>query len=180
MVMSTESLSKSATLQSLIHRRDKVLAVLHPPTAAHARIMEKAGCEALFVGTGGVVGAYTGLAEVGTAIRVLPMGTRIDLPMFRDESGVWRRAITLPDACRPAASTPDKAALRRRIIMPRREFSSSDDVLLRRAGRSLMEITVERQRDRDAIAEEAVGQRHVSGLPDAVRNCPATCKVVRI
>jgi hypothetical protein len=31
------------------------------------------------------------------AIRVLPMGTRIDLPMFRDESGVWRRAITLPD-----------------------------------------------------------------------------------
>ena len=27
----------------------------------------KAGCEALFVGTGGVVGAYTGLADVGTA-----------------------------------------------------------------------------------------------------------------
>jgi 2-methylisocitrate lyase-like PEP mutase family enzyme len=51
--------SKSAHLQVLIHRRDKVLAVLHPPTAAHARIMEKAGCEALFVGTGGVVGAYT-------------------------------------------------------------------------------------------------------------------------
>ena len=44
--------SKSAHLQDLIHRRDKVLAVLHPPTAAHARIMEKAGCEALFVGTG--------------------------------------------------------------------------------------------------------------------------------
>ena len=94
--MSTESLSKSAPLQSLIHRRDKVLAVLHPPTAAHARIMEKAGCEALFVGTGGVVGAYTGLAEVGTAIRVLPMGTRFDLPMFRDESGVWRRRLRYP------------------------------------------------------------------------------------
>jgi hypothetical protein len=31
------------------------------------------------------------------AIRVLPMGTRIDLLMFRDETGVWRRAITLPD-----------------------------------------------------------------------------------
>ena len=46
---------------------DKVLAVLHPPSAAHARIMEKAGCEALFVSTGGVVGAYTGLADVGTA-----------------------------------------------------------------------------------------------------------------
>lgn len=61
------SLTRSAQLQSLIHRRDKVLAVLHPPSAAHARIMEKAGCEALFVGTGGVVGAYTGLADVGTA-----------------------------------------------------------------------------------------------------------------
>ena len=65
--MSTKAESKSKRLQELIHRRDKVLAVLHPPTAAHARIMEKAGCEALFVGTGGVVGAYTGLADVGTA-----------------------------------------------------------------------------------------------------------------
>src|SRR5436305_4587286 len=59
--------SRTARLRELIHRRDKVLAVLHPPTAAHARIMERAGCEALFVGTGGVVGAYTGLADVGTA-----------------------------------------------------------------------------------------------------------------
>jgi 2-methylisocitrate lyase-like PEP mutase family enzyme len=59
--------STSGNLQELIHRRDKVLAVLHPPTAAHARIMERAGCEALFVGTGGVVGAYTGMADVGTA-----------------------------------------------------------------------------------------------------------------
>ncbi len=57
----------TARLQQLIHRQGKVLAVLHPPTAAHARIMERAGCEALFVGTGGVVGAYTGLADVGTA-----------------------------------------------------------------------------------------------------------------
>src|SRR5262249_62433055 len=40
---------------------------LPPPSAAHARIMEEAGCETLFVGTGGVVGAYTGLADVGTA-----------------------------------------------------------------------------------------------------------------
>jgi 2-methylisocitrate lyase-like PEP mutase family enzyme len=61
------SRSPTARLQELIHRRDKVLAVLHPPSAAHARIMERAGCEALFVGTGGVVGAYTGLADVGTA-----------------------------------------------------------------------------------------------------------------
>src|SRR5438046_8678621 len=59
--------SPSARLQQLIHRRDKVLAVLHPPTAAHARIMERAGCEAPFAGSGGVVGAYTGLADVGTA-----------------------------------------------------------------------------------------------------------------
>ena len=59
--------SRSARLRELIYRRDKVLAVLHPPSAAHARIMEKAGCEALFVGTGGVVGAYTGLADVGAA-----------------------------------------------------------------------------------------------------------------
>src|SRR5580704_7093099 len=65
--MSANSASKSANLQTLIHRRDKVLAVLHPPTAAHARIMEKAGYGGLFVGTGGVVGAYTGLADVGTA-----------------------------------------------------------------------------------------------------------------
>jgi 2-methylisocitrate lyase-like PEP mutase family enzyme len=57
---------KTERLQTLIHRKDKVLAVLHPPTAAHGRIMEKAGCEAGFVGTGGVVGAYTGLADVGT------------------------------------------------------------------------------------------------------------------
>src|SRR5712672_3046595 len=61
--------SPSARLQELIHRRDRVLAILHPPTAAHARIMESAGCEALFVGTGGVVGADTGLADVGTATK---------------------------------------------------------------------------------------------------------------
>src|SRR5713101_4228593 len=59
--------SKSARLQELIHRTDRVLVVLHPPSAAHARLMEQAGCEAAFVGTGGVVGAYTGLADVGAA-----------------------------------------------------------------------------------------------------------------
>jgi hypothetical protein len=26
-----------------------------------------------------------------------PMGTRVDLPVFRDENGVWQRAITFPD-----------------------------------------------------------------------------------
>ena len=61
-----KSTEKTARLRELIHRKDKVLAVLHPPTAAHARVMEKAGCEAGFVGTGGVVGTYTGMADVGT------------------------------------------------------------------------------------------------------------------
>jgi 2-methylisocitrate lyase-like PEP mutase family enzyme len=59
--------SKSRRLQELIHRKDKVLAVIHPPSAMHGRIMEKAGCEAGFVGTNGVVGTYTGLSDVGTA-----------------------------------------------------------------------------------------------------------------
>ena len=54
-------------LKELIHRAGKVLVVLHPPTATHARIMEQAGCEAGFVGTSGVVGSYTGLSDVGTA-----------------------------------------------------------------------------------------------------------------
>lgn len=60
-------LKATTRLRSLIHRKDKVLVVLHPPTATHARIMEQAGCEAGFVGTSGVVGSYTGLADVGTA-----------------------------------------------------------------------------------------------------------------
>src|SRR6516162_5190697 len=59
--------SPGARLSELIHRKDRVLAVLHTPSAALARIMELAGCEAGFVGTSGVVGAYTGLADVGTA-----------------------------------------------------------------------------------------------------------------
>jgi 2-methylisocitrate lyase-like PEP mutase family enzyme len=54
-------------LKQLIHRQGKVLSVMHPPTAALARIMECSGCEALFVGTSGVVGGYTGMSDVGTA-----------------------------------------------------------------------------------------------------------------
>lgn len=57
--------SKGTRLRALLERKDRVLVVLHPPTAAHARIMARAGCEVGFVGTGGVVGAYTGLADVG-------------------------------------------------------------------------------------------------------------------
>lgn len=56
----------TARLRALINRTARVLSVLHPPSASLARIMEQAGCEVGFVGTGGVVGAYTGLADVGT------------------------------------------------------------------------------------------------------------------
>jgi 2-methylisocitrate lyase-like PEP mutase family enzyme len=63
----TDNESASARLQKLIHRQGRVLSVMHPPSATLARIMEKSGCEALFVGTGGVVGAYTGMSDVGTA-----------------------------------------------------------------------------------------------------------------
>ena len=54
-------------LKRLIHRQGRVLSVMHPPTAALARIMEHSGCEVLFVGTSAVVGGYTGMADVGTA-----------------------------------------------------------------------------------------------------------------
>jgi 2-methylisocitrate lyase-like PEP mutase family enzyme len=59
--------SRGNRLRELLARKNKVLSVLHPPTAALARVMEKAGCEAGFVGTSAVVGGYTGLADVGTA-----------------------------------------------------------------------------------------------------------------
>ena len=65
--MPITSQDKTKRLQELIHRTGKVLTVLHTPTAAHARIMEQAGCEAAFVGTSGVVGTYTGMSDVGTA-----------------------------------------------------------------------------------------------------------------
>src|SRR6202789_227082 len=66
MTQQTSSESPAARLRRLINRKDRVLCVLHPPSATLARIMEKAGCEVGFVGTGGVAGAYTGLADVGT------------------------------------------------------------------------------------------------------------------
>ena len=65
--MASASNPKAKRLRELLARRDRVLTVLHPPTAALARIMEQAGCEAGFVGTSAVVGGYTGLADVGTA-----------------------------------------------------------------------------------------------------------------
>ena len=60
-------MNATTRLKQLIHRQGQVLSVMHPPTAALARIMERSGCEALFVGTSGVVGGYTGMADVGTA-----------------------------------------------------------------------------------------------------------------
>ncbi|MCH8898126.1 MAG: isocitrate lyase/PEP mutase family protein [Chloroflexi bacterium] len=57
----------TAKLQELIHRQDRVLTVMHPPSASLARVMETAGAEAGFVGTSGVVGAYTGMEDLGTA-----------------------------------------------------------------------------------------------------------------
>src|SRR5438477_5772599 len=65
--VASTSNAKSRRLRELLARKDRVLSVLHPPTAALARIMEQAGCEAGFVGTSAVVGGYTGLADVGTA-----------------------------------------------------------------------------------------------------------------
>ena len=61
-----DAIRPATRLRQLINRNDRVLSVLHPPNAACARIMEQAGCEVGFVGTGGVVGAYTGLADVGS------------------------------------------------------------------------------------------------------------------
>ena len=63
-----ESISRvqAAKLRKLIHRKDKVLAVMHPPAVTYGRIMEMAGCEAGFVGTNSVGGAMMGLADVGT------------------------------------------------------------------------------------------------------------------
>jgi 2-methylisocitrate lyase-like PEP mutase family enzyme len=57
----------TARLQELIYRKDRVLAVMHPPSASLAKVMEAAGAEAGFVGTSGVVGSYTGMEDVGTA-----------------------------------------------------------------------------------------------------------------
>lgn len=64
--MESLSRARAARLRELINRKDRVLAVMHPPAATYARIMEMAGCEAGFVGTNSVVGSYTGLADVGT------------------------------------------------------------------------------------------------------------------
>ena len=55
----------STRLRALLARNDRVLAVLGVPNAFHATIMEEAGCEAAFVGTGITGGNYTALADTG-------------------------------------------------------------------------------------------------------------------
>lgn len=53
------------TLKELVTRPNKILSVMHFPSAGLARIMESAGAEAGFVGTSGVVGNITGMADLG-------------------------------------------------------------------------------------------------------------------
>src|SRR2546428_1926564 len=55
----------SSRLRSLLARDDRVLAVLGTPNAFHAQIMEAAGCEAAFIGTGITGGNYTAFADTG-------------------------------------------------------------------------------------------------------------------
>ena len=55
----------STRLRSLLAREDRVLAVLGTPNAFHAQIMEAAGCEAAFVGTGITGGNYTAFPDTG-------------------------------------------------------------------------------------------------------------------
>jgi len=55
----------STRLRSLLARDDRVLAVLGTPNAFHAQIMEAAGCEAAFVGTGITGGNYTAFPDTG-------------------------------------------------------------------------------------------------------------------
>jgi len=57
----------TAQLRSLLRRSERVLTVMHTPSAGLARAMAAAGAEAGFVGTAGVVGAYTGMEDVGVA-----------------------------------------------------------------------------------------------------------------
>ncbi|MBO0884361.1 MAG: isocitrate lyase/PEP mutase family protein [Mycobacterium sp.] len=54
-------------LRELLRRTDRVLSVMHTPSAGLARVMQEAGAEVGFVGTAGVVGAYTGMEDVGVA-----------------------------------------------------------------------------------------------------------------
>ncbi|MBI2987546.1 MAG: isocitrate lyase/PEP mutase family protein [Deltaproteobacteria bacterium] len=73
-------------LKKLLHRKDKVLAVLGAPNAFHARIMEASGVEACFVGTNITGGNHTGLPDLG----VLSMSECVEI-------GKWiARSVKIP------------------------------------------------------------------------------------
>jgi 2-methylisocitrate lyase-like PEP mutase family enzyme len=57
--------SQGRKLKDLLARPGIVLAVLGTPDAGSARIMETAGVEAAFIGTGITGGRYTGLGDTG-------------------------------------------------------------------------------------------------------------------
>jgi 2-methylisocitrate lyase-like PEP mutase family enzyme len=57
--------SRGKQLRELLARPGKVLAVLGTPDAGTAKIMESAGVEAAFIGTGITGGRYTGLGDTG-------------------------------------------------------------------------------------------------------------------
>jgi len=70
--------SKSARLQERIHRTDRVLVVLHPPSAAHARIMSLAVFALAFVGT--VVSETVG-ANAGLGYQIALAGSNFQMPL---------------------------------------------------------------------------------------------------
>ena len=78
-------------LTQRMQRTDRVLAILHAPSASRARMMEAAGTEAAFVGASGGVGAYTGRADGGgatmTACVIIAGGTArgAQVPVMMDD-----------------------------------------------------------------------------------------------
>lgn len=77
---------QSKKLRQLMARTDRTRPIFHPPSASHARIMEQAGCELAFVGTGQVVGSYTGMADVGA----------IDMMECVNIAGAIARSVNFP------------------------------------------------------------------------------------
>jgi stage V sporulation protein G len=54
------------------------------------------------------------------AVRCDPAGTRIELPKFRDQSGTWRSAVTLPEEIRAPLGDAVLEALIERGLAKRR------------------------------------------------------------
>jgi hypothetical protein len=61
------------------------------------------------------------------AMRAQPMGTPVDPPMFRDENGVWQRAVTLPDEiCGPIGKAVFDELVARGLAAKGPAFQPSD------------------------------------------------------